>query len=331
MNQDIFDRISNVTVLVVGDVMIDAYAWSRVDRISPEAPVPVAHVVKRENRLGGAANVALNVQALGAKAIICSVIGDDSNGDVLRSTLKSGGFSTEGIIDSPGRCTTVKTRIIAQGHHLLRMDEENTHNLSPTDERHLLDCIRRVLDKHSIGAIVFEDYNKGVITRRVIDEVISMAKGRGIITCVDPKKENFLNYKGVDLFKPNLKELREGLHVNIVKDDLDSVRHGISELQKNLECKYVMTTLSEKGVMVFDGNEYTHIPAHRREIVDVSGAGDTVIALAAVLLAAECNIVQAARIANLAGGLVCEMTGVVPVSLEKLKKEMISLEAGLSE
>lgn len=317
----IFDRLKDVTVLVVGDVMIDAYAWSRVDRISPEAPVPVAQVFKRENRLGGAANVALNVQSLGAKAIICSVIGDDVNGDIMRSSLKSGGFSTEGIIDSPGRCTTVKTRIIAQGNHLLRMDEEHTHPLSSTDERHLLDCIKRVMEKHSIGVIIFEDYNKGVLTQRIIQEVTELATAMGVITCVDPKLENFLHYKGVDLFKPNLKELREGLHIKISKDDLDSVRTGMIELRKIIHCKYVMTTLSEKGVLVFDGQEFIHIPAHSREIIDVSGAGDTVIATAAVLLAASCNIASAAKIANLAGGLVCEKTGVVPIELERLKKE----------
>lgn len=325
MNVDVFDRFKDITVLVVGDVMIDAYAWSKVDRISPEAPVPVAHVHKRENRLGGAANVALNVQALGARAIICSVIGNDSNGDIMRSTLKSGGFSTEGIIDSPGRCTTVKTRIIAQGHHLLRMDEENTHTLSATDERHLLDCIRRVMDKHSIGAVIFEDYNKGVITPKIISEVTALSKERGILTCVDPKKENFLNYQGVDLFKPNLKELREGLHVNIVKDDLDSVRNGIRELRESIHCRYVMTTLSEKGIMIYDGVNFTHIPAHSREIVDVSGAGDTVIATAAVLLAANVDMISAAKLANLAGGLVCEKTGVVPVDLDSLRREMSSL------
>jgi rfaE bifunctional protein kinase chain/domain len=321
MDLDLFDRLKNITVLVVGDVMIDAYAWSKVERISPEAPVPVAHVHKRENRLGGAANVALNVQALGAKAIICSVIGNDSNGDIMRSTLKSGGFSTEGIIDSPSRCTTVKTRIIAQGHHLLRMDEEHTHPLSATDERHLLDCIRRVMDKHAIGAVIFEDYNKGVITPKIISEVTAFSKERGILTCVDPKKENFLNYQDVDLFKPNLKELREGLHVKVLNDDLDSVRNGIKELKEYLNCRYVMTTLSERGVIVYDGRDFTHIPAHSREIVDVSGAGDTVIATAAVLLAARLDIVRAAELANLAGGLVCEKTGVVPVDLDRLKKE----------
>ncbi len=321
MNEDLFDKLKDITVLVVGDVMIDAYAWSKVERISPEAPVPVAQVYKRENRLGGAANVALNVQALGAKAIICSVIGNDSNGDIMRSTLKSGGFSTEGIIDSPGRCTTVKTRIIAQGHHLLRMDEEHTHPLSATDERHLLDCIRRVMEKHSIGAIIFEDYNKGVITPKIISDITALSKEKGILTCVDPKKENFLNYSGVDLFKPNLKELREGLVGKWVNDDLDSVRIGIKDLREKLNCRYVMTTLSERGVIVYDGENFTHIPAHSREIVDVSGAGDTVIATAAVLLAANLSIVKTAELANLAGGLVCEKTGVVPVDLDRFKKE----------
>ncbi|MFM7105509.1 MAG: bifunctional heptose 7-phosphate kinase/heptose 1-phosphate adenyltransferase, partial [Flavobacteriales bacterium] len=166
---------------------------------------------------------------------------------------------------------------------------------------------------------------KGVITPKIISEVTAFSKERGILTCVDPKKENFLNYREVDLFKPNLKELREGLHVNIVKDDLDSVRKGISELRESIHCRHIMTTLSEKGIMVYDGQNFTHLPAHSREIVDVSGAGDTVIATAAVLLAANLDIITAAKLANLAGGLVCEKTGVVPLDLDCLKREIKSL------
>jgi D-glycero-beta-D-manno-heptose-7-phosphate kinase len=319
----LFQRFQSLTVLVIGDVMIDAYLWGKVTRISPEAPVPVVHVQKKENRLGGAANVALNVHALGAKAIICSVVGDGSKGDVFRKTSKENGFSTEGIIDSTERMTTVKTRVIAQGQHIVRIDDEVTWPLSATDERNLLDCIQKILSRQKIDVIIFEDYNKGVLTPRVIETVQGWASDRNIITAVDPKKDNFFTYKGCTLFKPNLKELSEGLGMDIDRHNPDQIESAMRELQSRLGNALTMVTLSEAGVATLEKEHFLHIAAHAREIMDVSGAGDTVISVAALALAAGWPLSDAAAVANLAGGLVCEHVGVVPVQRDRLINESI--------
>lgn len=317
----LFEKFNSLTALIIGDVMIDAYYWGKVERISPEAPVPVVQVNKRENRLGGAANVALNVKSLGAKAIICSVVGDGSKGDIFRTTLKENNFTTEGIIDSPERMTTVKTRVISQGHHLIRVDEEITSPLSATDERHLLDCVRGILSRQKIDVIIFEDYNKGVLTEKVISTVIEWAKEKNIPTTVDPKKDNFFAYQHVTLFKPNLKELREGLKVEFDKSNMEELKHAINQLHEKLGNEITMVTLSELGVMSADAKGYVHEKAHQREILDVSGAGDTVIGVASLALAAGADTHTFTALANLAGGLVCEKVGVVPIDKELLLQE----------
>ncbi|MFM7814008.1 MAG: D-glycero-beta-D-manno-heptose-7-phosphate kinase [Flavobacteriales bacterium] len=313
-----------LNVLVVGDVMIDSYFWGKVDRISPEAPVPVVQVQKRENRLGGAANVALNIQALGAKAIICSVVGHDTNGDLLRTSLQHNQFTTEGIVDSTERITTVKTRVMSQGHHLLRVDEEITTPLSATDEQHLLDCVRGILDRHPVHAIIFEDYNKGVLTPKVIETVIEWAKQMSIPTTVDPKRDHFFAYRGVTMFKPNLKELQEGMKVDLKRGDVDAIAVAVEHLRKQLDAESVMVTLSEYGVISANAQAHVHHAAHPREILDVSGAGDTVIAVATLCLAAGCDVHQAATLSNLAGGLVCEKVGVVPIDMQRWMNEALS-------
>jgi rfaE bifunctional protein kinase chain/domain len=322
--QQLFDRFNQLTALVIGDVMIDSYYFGSVDRISPEAPVPVVQVKRTENRLGGAANVALNVQSLGANAIICSVIGDDNNSDIFRGELKSKGFSTEGIIDSPSRITTVKTRVISAGHHMLRIDEEITAPLSPTDERNLLGCIETAIEKRKPDVIIFEDYNKGVLTVQIIEKVIEMANKRGIPTTVDPKKENFFAYKNCTLFKPNLKELREGLNVDFPKSNFEMLRQSIDSMESKLKNKITLVTLSEQGVVVKSGNDFAHDKAHEREILDVSGAGDTVISVASLALACGVNSLEMAKLSNLAGGLVCENVGVVPIDKNRLFHEALN-------
>ena len=211
--------------------MIDAYLWGKVERISPEAPVPIVHIQKKENRLGGAANVALNINSLGAKAIMCSVVGDGSKGDIFRKTAKDLGFSTEGIIDSTERMTTVKTRVISGGHHIVRIDDEITWPLSATDERNLLDCIDQILSKQKVDAIVFEDYDKGVLTEKVIAQVIEKAKALMIPVSVDPKLKNFKNYIGCSLFKPNFKELKEGMKVEFSADNTTAIEQSLVNLQ----------------------------------------------------------------------------------------------------
>ncbi|MDZ4824774.1 MAG: bifunctional ADP-heptose synthase [Flavobacteriales bacterium] len=319
----LFEKWNSLTALVVGDVMIDCYYWGKVERISPEAPVPVLHVQKKESRLGGAANVALNVKNLGATPIICSVVGDGSKGDVFRKILMEGNFSTEGIIDSIERMTTMKTRIMSGSNHLLRVDEEITTPLNATDERNLLECIRNILNKQKVDVIIMEDYNKGVLTPKVIETVIAIAQEKNIPTAVDPKKENFFAYKNVTLFKPNLKELLEGLKLDFGNEDSTALKNAIVELEQKISNSISLVTLSEMGVMAKSQQEFVHEPAHPREIMDVSGAGDTVISTAALALAAGADLQTITSLANLAGGLVCENVGVVPVDKEHLLEEAL--------
>lgn len=320
---ELFNKFNDLTVLIVGDVMIDAYYWGKVDRISPEAPVPVVQVQRKENRLGGAANVALNVKSLGAKAIMCSVVGDGSKGDVFRKTCKESGFSTEGIIDSTERMTTVKTRVMSGAHHIVRIDDEITKPLSPTDERNLLNCIEQIFNRQKVDVVIFEDYNKGVLTERVINTILAWAAAKNIPTAVDPKKDHFFTYKGCSLFKPNLKELKDGLGVEFDKHDSDSLKKNMIELQNRLQSKNILVTLSELGAMSLHEGLFYHEKAHEREINDVSGAGDTVISVAALAMAVGCNSEDSMKLANLAGGLVCEKVGVVPIDKDRLLDEAI--------
>ena len=305
--------------------MIDSYIWGKIERISPEAPVPVVRVTKKENRLGGAANVALNIQSLGACPYICAVIGDDSDGDNFLSLLKAQRLSNEGIIKIKTRPTTVKTRIIAHNQQIARVDAETERNLSSSNTQLVLNKIKEIIADHRIDAIIFEDYDKGLITEELIDKTVKLAKEIGIITVVDPKKRNFHAYKEVQLFKPNLKELREGLKIDIDPLNIDQIEQAVERLKKQLGAKTVMLTLSENGVYVSSVSGNKHIPAHKRDIADVSGAGDTVIATTALCLAAGLNEFETAEIANLAGGLVCEHVGVVPIDKARLLREVDDL------
>lgn len=322
---NIFEKFNSLNVLIIGDVMIDSYIWGKVERISPEAPVPVVRVTKKENRLGGAANVALNIQALGACPYICAVIGDDSDGENFLSLLKAQGLSEEGLIKIKTRPTTVKTRIIAHNKQIARVDAETERNLSSSNTLLVLNKIKQIIADHRIDAIIFEDYDKGLITEELIDKTVKLSKEMGIITVVDPKKRNFHAYKGVQLFKPNLTELKEGLKIDVDPLNIEQVEQAVNRLKKQLGAKTVMLTLSEHGVYVSSENGNKHILAHKRTIADVSGAGDTVIATAALCLAAGLNEFKTAEIANLAGGLVCEHVGVVPIDKARLLREVKDL------
>lgn len=322
---NIFEKFNSLNVLIIGDVMIDSYIWGKVERISPEAPVPVVRVTKKENRLGGAANVALNIQALGACPYICAVIGDDSDGENFLSLLKAQGLSEEGLIKIKTRPTTVKTRIIAHNKQIARVDAETERNLSSSNTLLVLNKIKQIIADHRIDAIIFEDYDKGLITEELIDKTVKLSKEMGIITVVDPKKRNFHAYKGVQLFKPNLTELKEGLKIDVDPLNIEQVEQAVNRLKKQLGAKTVMLTLSEHGVYVSSENGNKHILAHKRTIADVSGAGDTVIATAALCLAAGLNEFKTAEIANLAGGLVCEHVGVVPIDKARLLREVKEL------
>jgi len=321
-----FEEFNSKNILIIGDVMVDAYMWGNVNRISPEAPVPIISVEKRENRLGGAANVALNIKALGANPIICSVIGNDDKGHVFISLLKKRKITDEGIYISKNRITTTKTRIISQAQHLLRVDEETSNILQKQIEKDFLTQIIKIIDSKKIDAIIFEDYDKGVITENIIYTIVNLANKKNIFTSVDPKKRNFLLYKGVSLFKPNLKEMLEGLKIDINKTNKKEIFDTVKILQEKLNAKYVFTTLSELGVYIRTKEEGKYFPAIVRQIADVSGAGDTVISVATLCLCVGMNISEIAYISNLSGGIVCEEVGVIPIEKNILIKN-ISLNA----
>jgi len=324
--REIFKSFSNLNVLIIGDVMIDSYMWGKVNRISPEAPVPIIAVNKKEKRLGGAANVALNIQALGANPILCSVIGIDYEGQNFLDLLKTQKLSQKGILKSRDRITTEKTRVIGNNHQLIRIDEEIEEDITAAETQQLITLISYIIQHDKIDVILFEDYNKGLITPKLITKVVELAKSKGIPTCVDPKKKNFNAYKGVTLFKPNLKELREGLKLDVNSDNINELQRAISSFRVKQKFDTALVTLAEKGVIINSRSEKHHTPAHIRSIADVSGAGDTVISVASLLVALHVNPIVMAAISNLAGGLVCEQIGVVPVCKEELLEEALKLD-----
>ncbi len=317
---NLINQFENIPVLVIGDVMIDAYLFGNVERISPEAPVPIVAVNKKENRLGGAANVALNLVALGAKPILCSVIGNDLEGNDLLNLLNENNIDASGIVKSNDRITTTKTRVISQNHQMIRIDNEDAANLNHAQTSLLIDKIKELLPRAKI--VIFEDYDKGIITEKLIDEITKAANELGIPTVVDPKKRNFSFYKNVTLFKPNLKELREGTKHDFSLQNKEEFEQICNNLIAKMNIKYLFVTLSENGVMITNGTDFTYIPAHIRKIADVSGAGDTVISVASLCLALNIPINQVATISNLAGGLVCEEVGVIPINRIKLAEEL---------
>lgn len=321
--QQIFQSFSHLNVLVIGDVMMDNYIWGKVERISPEAPVPIVNVQKSYYRLGGAGNVALNIRALGATPILCSVIGDDTNGKKLLHELSDVGIGTEGVVVSSVRPTTVKTRILANHQHVVRVDEETSEEISVPERKQLLEHIKKLIP--NCHAVLFEDYDKGVISQSLIDDVVLLAQRYNIPTAVDPKKRNFLFYKNVTLFKPNLKELREGLKIDIHSAELEPLSKAAESLMHDMNVKNVMVTLSEHGVFFQTPEEKKILPAHPREIADVSGAGDTVIGIAALCMALKLPMKTTAALANLGGGLVCQHAGVVPVDKKELLEEAVAI------
>lgn len=317
---DIFDAFNKLNVLVVGDVMIDRYLSGKVERISPEAPVPVVHLETYENRLGGAANVALNLKALGATPFLCSMIGKDRDGSILMDLLPEHGLSNKCILQSSERPTTVKTRILAGSQQLLRVDEETTSDLSDFEMARFVECLQNILEEREIHVILFQDYNKGVLSPPIIRTITLEAIKRDIPTTVDPKFKNFWEYKHVTLFKPNLKEIRSQMSTTIYPE-LASLQHTAEYIRSKLGNQYTLITLSEKGLFIDNQGESLLLGTRSRQIADVSGAGDTVISLASLGLALKMDIEDIAILSNIAGGQVCEKLGVVPVDKQQLKKE----------
>ncbi|TXI83656.1 MAG: D-glycero-beta-D-manno-heptose-7-phosphate kinase [Crocinitomicaceae bacterium] len=323
--ESLFEQFAGKKIAVVGDVMLDAYLRGGVHRVSPEAPVPIVSLEKQEERLGGAANVALNLVALGAEAIICSVIGNDRDGNRLIEILEEQGISAKGIVQSADRKTTVKTRVIGNNQQLLRIDSEQTDDINAFEQQTIVERIALLLES-GIDALIFEDYNKGVLTASVIQQLITICQKNGILTTVDPKKKNFLAYQGVTLFKPNLKELKEGLDIQFSMDGRTDFEFAVNQLEAKLQNEITFITLSELGVFIKKADDQKYVPAHVRNIADVSGAGDTVISVATLCLTIGLPIQEIAEIANLAGGLVCEKSGVVSIEREQLKAELIRIK-----
>ncbi len=320
---EIFLRFEKLRVLIIGDVMVDSYIWGVVERISPEAPVPIIQVKTRDYRLGGAANVALNVLSLGATPVLCALAAEDENGKRLVQLMDEKRLTREGLVMSESRPTTVKTRVIASQQHVLRIDQESTSAATAVEESELFGRIKKLLP--SCDVVIFEDYDKGAITPSLIAQTVLWAKEKGIPTVVDPKKRNFLHYRGVTLFKPNVKELREGLKIDLDGSDPQSVKEAVKLVKEKLAVEGVMLTMSEHGVFIDYLGEQLTVPAHKREIADVSGAGDTVVSIAALCVALKLPARDIAGLSNLGGGLVCQHVGVVPINTEELRKEASSL------
>lgn len=316
----------NVRVCVVGDVMLDAYMWGKVNRVSPEAPVPVVEIERREQRVGGAGNVVKNLHALGAEVELIGVVGGDRAGADLATLLEP--LCTALLVTDGSRPTTVKTRIISGGQHVVRVDEESTEPCAPDLTDKALAHLHALLaSERKPDVVVIEDYDKGLLTPAFVDSLLSACKQAHVPVAVDPKLSNFHAYRGVALFKPNLKELNEGLGLRMPAhpSNPEAMAEAVEQLMEQLQCERLMVTLGEHGTWMHapdEGVMHAHVPAIPREVLDVSGAGDTVVAVASLLLAASIDALSMAAVANLAGGWVCERVGVVPITKDALALEL---------
>ncbi len=339
----IFEAFAALNVLIVGDVMTDRYEHGKVNRISPEAPVPVVDLSHTENRLGGAANVALNIKALGATPYLFSTIGKDEEGALFLNLLGQFELSTCGILQSANRKTTVKTRIMSQGQQLLRLDSETVADLNVEESNVFLESFFEFIESNTIHVIIFQDYNKGVLTKTLIQTILETAVQRNIPTTVDPKFKNFFEYKGATLFKPNLKEIRAAVPFSVTTT-LESLDAASAYLQQQIGNINTMITLSEHGAYInflekdskneFDtgggailSRQSAIVPTEAKNIADVSGAGDTVISVASLGIALGLPMRLTTMLANTAGGQVCESLGVVPVQAKRLQRDFVAKHA----
>lgn len=322
---DLFEGFNHTKIGVIGDIMLDTYWWGNVDRISPEAPVPIVNLKRKEIRVGGAANVALNLRSLGAPTTVFAVLGNDTEATDLKGLLEAEGIQTKYIHTSTNRVTTNKVRVMGRNQQMMRLDHEHTNDISAEEEAQLFNHFCAYVESEQPSLIILEDYNKGVLTASLIQSVIDFCNQKGIPTAVDPKQKNFLAFKGCTLFKPNLKEVKEGLKIEIPQmnaAELLKVHHALHAQMTNA---ISFITLSEHGVFIAGNNDHKLIPTHIRNIADVSGAGDTVIAVASLVYAASKDMVLAAEIANIAGGLVCELVGTAPIDKANLAAEVKKL------
>lgn len=329
-----FEKFSNSNILVIGDVMIDCYITGTVSRISPEAPVPIVNANERSYRLGGAANVALNLKSLGATPILCSVIGSDNKAKVFYDLMEDAELDSVGIVPMFGRKTTIKYRIIGNNVHIVRVDDERDEQLNERQKRQFITTVEQVIEHQPIDAIIFEDYDKGLFSQEMIAEIINFAHQKNIYVAVDPKKRNFNSYEHVNLFKPNLKELAAGLHIeDNVALTLDDIHKLSKQFANEKDIDKVMITMSAKGIAFYDRktDKFYHQDAFQRHVSDVSGAGDTVISVATLYLLNGETVESTCLASNLAGGLVCEYVGVVPVSSAQLKNEIVKNQSAAVE
>jgi len=314
---------NDLNILVIGDVILDHYLIGKVDRISPEAPVPVVLHQVEEYRLGGAANVALNVKAMGATPYLLSLVGTDIYGDKLIKLLEETSLSTAFIIKDKNKTTSCKTRILARNQHLLRYDRETTDWIDKDLEAEIVLAVQQLLEQKHIDAIVFQDYNKGLLTDGLISKLLKLAKERAIKTLADPKKANFLAYTGVDWFKPNLREINEGLGLSIPEQNPQLQELGLAAktIKKHLNNTHTLITLGAKGMYYQTPLEEGLLPTEERQVADVCGAGDTVISILSLGIAANLEIKEIITLANIGGGQVCEKVGVVPINKNTLLRE----------
>jgi D-glycero-beta-D-manno-heptose-7-phosphate kinase len=307
-------------IAVVGDLMLDRYFWGRVARISPEAPVPVVEVDSEASRLGGAANVAHNIASLGATPLIIGVVGQDEGGEIIRSLAREAGFPDEGILSDVSRPTTCKSRVIAHNQHVVRIDKESKRDIDETTIDRILSILEQNVD--SLDAIILEDYNKGVIVRSLIHNIISLAKRHDLIVAVDPKFNNFFEYQGVTVFKPNRKEAEEALGMRL--NTSEGINAAGRMLLNRLSAENILLTLGEQGMSLFRQSGEVHsVPTKARKVADVSGAGDTVISTLTTALAGGASMEEAAVLANYAGGIVCGEVGIVPINPDALREAVL--------
>jgi rfaE bifunctional protein kinase chain/domain len=319
----LFGQFRGKRIGVVGDMMLDRYYWGTISRISPEAPVPVVEVESQSTRLGGAANVANNIASLGGVPLMIGVIGDDNGGKRLRSLVEEAGFPTSGLIVDKSRPTTTKTRVIAHSQHVVRIDQEVKDDIGNEAQEEILGTLRKELS--NLDAIILEDYNKGVIVKNLIHEISAIARKARKPVTVDPKFNNFFEYKNVTVFKPNRKETEEALGRRLA--DLRSIEEAGWDLMKRLETDNVLLTLGERGMSLFErGGEVTHVSTRAKHVADVSGAGDTVISTLTMAIVAGATVREASALANIAGGVVCGEVGIVPIQPQSLLNAVLETQ-----
>ena len=315
----IIENFPRSGVLVVGDIMADHFIWGRVSRISPEAPVPVVEVKKDNFMLGGCANVLNNIHAMGGRVYLAGVVGADETGKRLMSEFRDRGVDTGGIVVEEGRPTTLKTRVVAHGQQMVRFDREERKPVEAKSLRKMLSYVRSI--RNDIGALVVSDYSKGVVTRPLLDGIRNAISDHGIVSCVDPKQKDFSLYEGFDIITPNHYEAGNAVGEAIMNGQ-DHVRVG-TKLMEQYDFKAVLITRGEEGMSLFErgsGVSHTAFPTEAREVFDVTGAGDTVIGVLALAMAAGGTFREAAYLANHAAGIVVGKVGTATVSREELKK-----------